>query len=216
MSLGSEYLDQAILKYNLEDPWDCITLFENKIAKFTGAKYAISTDCCTHALFLALKYLDKHNIILSIPEKTYISVPSAIKLAGYDFNFTNEEWEGSYSLKPLNIIDSATQLFKNMYASGTLTCLSFHFRKILPIGRGGMILMDSIKAYEWFSLARYDGRNLKIKYENDDFASMGYHMYLTPEQAAYGVYLFDNQMFQKIKDPSSKGYKSIAKYKKFY
>ena len=73
MSLGSDYLNKAILKYKLNDPWDCVELFENKIASFCGSKYAISTDCCTHAIFLSLKYLNKTNTKISLPVNTYIS-----------------------------------------------------------------------------------------------------------------------------------------------
>ena len=65
---------------------------------------------------------------------------------------------GMLLFKLLPIVDSATRFTKNMYINKTLTCLSFHHRKHLPIGRGGMILTDS-KKLMWLK-ARYDGRNL--------------------------------------------------------
>ena len=117
MSLGSDYLNKAISKYNLDDPWDCVELFENKIASFCGSKYAISTDCCTHAIFLCLRYVNKTNTKISLPFNTYISLPSAINMAGYSFKFVDHKWQDSYLLDPLNIIDSATCLKKNMFRS---------------------------------------------------------------------------------------------------
>jgi dTDP-4-amino-4,6-dideoxygalactose transaminase len=45
------------LGYNWSDPRDVINMFEEKVAKFAGSKYAVSIDCCSHGLFLSLKYL---------------------------------------------------------------------------------------------------------------------------------------------------------------
>jgi dTDP-4-amino-4,6-dideoxygalactose transaminase len=35
--------------------WNTVEKFESKIAEFYGAKYAVSTDCCTHAIELCLR-----------------------------------------------------------------------------------------------------------------------------------------------------------------
>lgn len=32
--------------YDWSDPRDVINIFENKIAKFSGSKYAVTIDCC--------------------------------------------------------------------------------------------------------------------------------------------------------------------------
>lgn len=45
------------LGYEWQDPRDVIDIFESKVAKFAGSKYAITVDCCSHATFLCLKYL---------------------------------------------------------------------------------------------------------------------------------------------------------------
>ncbi len=172
-------------------------------------------DCCTNAIFLCLKYYNKKKV-LTIPENTYISLLSALSLANYKFKTKKIAWEGSYRINPSPIIDSATKFTKNMYLKKSLTCLSFHHRKHIPIGRGGMILTDSLKAYNWLKKARYDGRNLKINYFNDNIKSAGWHMYMTPEQAYIGLTLLE-----KFKDiipirASDKTYKSIKKYCKLY
>ena len=213
--------DQKILyhyitKHNLRDPWNVVELFEKQIAKFAGSKYGVSVDCCSHAIFLCLKLLNVTNTILTIPENTYISVPSSITMAGYKFKFKKIEWQGSYKIEPLNIIDCATKFEKNMYQKKTLTCLSFHHRKHLPIGRGGMILTDSKKIYNTLKLLRFDGRNTNKRYAENNFKIMGYHMYMTPEQAAFGLRLFEKNINKKAKKISYKDYSSLKKYKKIF
>ena len=213
--IKKKIIDNYLKKNSFRDPWDIVDSFEKKIALFSGSKYAVAVDCCTNAIFLSLKYFKSKKKII-IPENTYISVLSAINLANYKFKTENIKWQGYYYLKPLPIVDSATRFTKNMYINKTLTCLSFHHRKHLPIGRGGMILTDSKKAYMWLKKARYDGRNLNKNYIKDDFTSIGWHMYMTPEQAYYGI-----KLFKKFKDTipnkaSNNSYKSIKKYQKFY
>ena len=38
------------------NPYKIVTLFEEEIAAYTGAPYAVSIDSCTNALFLCLMY----------------------------------------------------------------------------------------------------------------------------------------------------------------
>ena len=44
--------------YEVNDPWDIVDIFEKKLAKFAGSKYAVSVDNCTDGMFLCLKYLN--------------------------------------------------------------------------------------------------------------------------------------------------------------
>ena len=215
MIVDKKKISNFLVKEKLLDPWDIIDLFEKKISKFSGSKYAVAVDCCTNAIFLCLKFYNKKKI-LTIPENTYISVLTALSLANYKFKIKKIDWVGSYQIKPTPIIDSATRFTKNMYLKKTLTCLSFHHRKHIPIGRGGMILTDSLKAYKWLKKARYDGRDLSVNYAKDDFKSAGWHMYMTPEQAYYGLKLLKNFKNTDANRASSKTYKSIKKYHKFY
>ena len=215
MIVSKKKISDFLIKEKLSDPWDIIDLFEKKVAKFSGSKYAVAVDCCTNAIFLCLKFYNKKKI-LTIPENTYISILTALNLANYKFKIKNIDWVGSYQIKPSPIIDSATRFTKNMYLKKTLTCLSFHHRKHIPIGRGGMVLTDSFKAYKWLKKARYDGRDLKVNYAKDDFKSAGWHMYMTPEQAYCGLKLLKNFKDTNANRASSKTYKSIKKYHKFY
>jgi dTDP-4-amino-4,6-dideoxygalactose transaminase len=133
--------------YEFNDPRDLIDIFEAKVAKFAGSNYAVAVDCCSHGLFLCLKYLKAIGTV-TIPKQTYISVPMQIMHAGCEVTFENLEWNGMYQLKPYPIFDSAVRWNKGMY-SGGFQVLSFQIKKRIPIGKGGMILTNDPLAAEW-------------------------------------------------------------------
>ena len=180
----------------MKTDWENVDKFEELIADYTGSKYAVAVDSCTNALFLSFKYckdvLELDNWFVEIPKQTYISVPMQAIHAGYKVKFVDKSWAGSYNLGSLPIIDSAQKFCSNMYEDGTFYCLSFNFKKILSTGKGGMILTDNKDAYEWFRRVRYDGR--PSIYYNDmmhtPVTEIGYHMYMTPEQAVMGIQNF--------------------------
>jgi dTDP-4-amino-4,6-dideoxygalactose transaminase len=70
-------------------------------------------------------------------------------------------------------------------------CLSFHIKKHIKIGKGGMILTDNLQSYEWFKKARYEGRS-EVKYIDDNIKSFGWNMYMTPMEAALGLMHMQN------------------------
>ena len=37
-------------------PYDVIFEFEKRLAEYTGAPYVVTTDCCTHALELCIRW----------------------------------------------------------------------------------------------------------------------------------------------------------------
>lgn len=175
--------------YHWNDPRDVVQIFEQKVADFAGAKYGIAVDCCTNGIFLSLKYLKARGTI-EIPKHTYQSIPMNIIHAGCTVAFRDEAWSGVYQLKPYPVWDCATRWQKNMYVGG-FHVISFQIKKRVPIGRGGMILTDDFEAAQWLSKARYDGRDLNISQWEDDGDICGWHMYMTPEDAARGILLMD-------------------------
>jgi len=177
------------LGYPWNDPRDVVELFEQKVAKFAGSTYAVAVDCCTNGVFLSLKYSQAQGHI-EIPKHTYQSIPMNIVHAGAVPIFRHEEWSGMYQLKPYNIWDAATRWRRGMYQGGLHVC-SFQIKKRIPIGRGGMILTDDKQAYDWLCKARYDGRDLEVSQWDDDGDICGWHMYMTPEDAARGIILMD-------------------------
>ena len=167
-------------------PYKIVSMFEEEISEYTGAKYVVTVDSCTNALFLVCKYLQVKEV--TIPSQTYLSVPMSIIHAGgnviFDKTPKTNHWKGIYQLKPYPIYDAAKRFTSNMYIPGSFMALSFHIKKQLPIWKGGAILCDNEEAYEWFKRARYEGRSEKY-YKEDDITFLGWNMYMTPQQAAH-------------------------------
>jgi len=61
--------------------------FENKVSEYTGAKYVVAIDNQSNALFLALMYEKINGQLITIPSRTYPSVPCEIIHAGGKVNF---------------------------------------------------------------------------------------------------------------------------------
>lgn len=175
-----------------------IRQFERTIAKYCGAPYAVAVESCSAALFLCCLYLTVKEV--TIPSKTYFSVPFGIRNAGGKVKFKNIKWRGAYQLKPYPIVDSAMRFKKGMYKPGEFQCLSFQYSKHIPIGRGGMILTDDKKALRWFQVMRNDGRR-EIAKEKDRVKLNGWNLYMTPEQAARGLSLFYWRIFGREDQP---------------
>ena len=174
------------MKHN---PYKIVEMFEETVAEYTGAPYAVSVTSCTDALFLCCKTVQA--VEVSIPAKTYLSVPMSIIHSGALVKFTDEEWEGIYQLKPYPVYDAAKRFTSGMYIPGTHMCLSFHIKKHLKIGKGGMILTDNKEVVDWLRVARYEGRNA-VPYKEDDIKVLGWNMYMTPQQASHGLALMQN------------------------
>lgn len=168
-----------------------IDLFEKQLSEFTGAPYVVLTDSCTNAIFLSLVHFGAAWNRVSIPRRTYISVPQAIIHAGCKLSFTNEEWVGSYRLSGTSIIDAAVGFTRGMYDGGAV-CLSFQQKKTIPIGKGGAILLDDKNDYTKLKRMAWDGRDASKSVEEDlENIIMGYHMNMTPDDAARGVLLMN-------------------------
>ena len=173
--------------------------FEKELGKYTGAPYVVTLDNMSNALFLALYY--EKNITkaikdekISIPNRTYPSVPCEIIHAGLKVNFTPVEGKtikGAYQLVGSNVWDSALSFTADMYKPGSHMCVSFtgpykHFK----LSKGGAILTDSHEAYLWFKRARYSGRR-ECSYHDDYLDMIGWNFYMMPELATRGLLLMN-------------------------
>ena len=165
-----------------------VELFEKKIAEFYGARYAVATDCCTHAVELSLRYT---NAVQShSPKHTYISIPFTFEKLGIKWSFVDVKWHDYYYVTD-SVIDAAVYWKKNGYIPNTFMCLSFQFKKHLGLGRGGAILLDNKKDYINLKKMSYDGRIPDTPWAEQDIDSMGYHYYMTPETAELGINRLD-------------------------
>ena len=165
-----------------------IAEFESALAKFTGAPYAVMTDCCTHAIELCLRY-DKSTRVL-FPAHTYLSIPMTMHKLGISYDYTDKPWIGEYQFISTRIWDSARLLKQGMYRPGQLQCLSFGYDKPLSIGRGGAVLTDDVEVYDTLKHQCYDGRDLSISpWEQQKIFRVGYHYKPTIEEAVKGLEL---------------------------
>lgn len=172
--------------YAIDNPYDAVEYFEGAVAKFTGAPYAVAVDCATHAMELSLRYL-KAKQPLEVPRHTYPSVAMLAKILDLPLKWTSEAWQGTYRLDPYPIVDASLRLCRDMYVPEHLVCLSFQQKKRLPLGRGGMILTDDPAAYAWLKRACHDGRDARQPWKDHDIEILGFHYYMTPEDAARGL-----------------------------
>jgi dTDP-4-amino-4,6-dideoxygalactose transaminase len=171
--------------------------FEQELCKYTGAKYAVTVDNMSNALFLSLYY--EHNIknrikngIVGCPSRTYPSVPCEIIHAGLKIEWTpikEETLTGAYQLTNSRVWDSALRFTADMFIPKSHMCVSFtgpykHFK----LSKGGAILTDDYKAYLWFKRARYSGRR-ECSYHDDNLDMLGWNFYMMPELAARGLLL---------------------------
>lgn len=196
------------------DPFKIVRMFEQEVARYTGSPYAVSVDNCTNALFLCCKYLQVKEV--EIPSKTYLSVPQSIIHAGGTvvFNPQRNDWSGIYQLRPYWIFDAAKRLTSEMYIPNSYMCLSFHIKKHLPLGKGGMILTDNPDAVEWFKMARYEGRH-EVLYHQDDIKELGWNMYMTPQQASHGLALMQQIKLHNPDLPETGGYRDLREFTVF-
>jgi len=164
--------------------FNIVTEFENKIAEFFGAPYAVAVDSCTHGVELCLRYKDARWI--DVPKRTYLSIPMLSNKLGIELRWKDENWEDYYYLTD-RVIDAAVLWEKDSYISGTLMCLSFQYQKHLSLGRGGMILTDNKEDAEILKKMSYDGRLPNIPWRDQDIDTIGYHYYMTPETAQLGL-----------------------------
>lgn len=199
----------------MRNPFEIVKWFEEAIAEYTGAPYAIACDSCTDAIFLCCKYLNIKNKTVTIPSRTYLSVPQSIIQAGGNLNFENIDWKGVYQLKPFPIYDSAKRLTSNMYIKNSYMCLSFHHKKPLKIGKGGMILTDDEEAVRKIKSLRYEGRTENVSYHVDELNDLGWNMYMTPEQAARGLVLLSDYPKHAEDQIENPPYRDLREFKIF-
>lgn len=167
-------------------------MFEEALCNYTGAKYAIAIDNQSNALFLCLKYVNIEGKEVTIPNRTYPSVPCEIIHAGGKVKFREvggKTLKGAYRIEPTNIWDSALRFTYNMYIPGSFMCVSFTGPyKNLKLSKGGAILCDDITARDWFRRSRFSGRR-EIDYHIDNLDMIGWNFYMMPEIATRGVLL---------------------------
>lgn len=164
--------------------FNSINLFEEKLSSFFGSPYAVAVDSCTHGIELCLRYTKATHI--SVPKRTYLSIPFLAEKLNIDRVWRDEEWKDYYYITD-KVIDAAVLWKKNSYIPNTMMCISFQYQKHLSLGRGGVILLDNQDDAIQLKKMSYDGRIPNIPWRNQNINTIGYHYYMTPEVAQSGI-----------------------------
>lgn len=164
--------------------FNIVAEFENKVASFFGAPYAIAVDSCTHGIELALRYTEADRI--TVPKRTYLSIPFLAEKLEINRTWKDEDWVDYYYLTK-NIVDAAVLWKKDSYIQNTFMGISFQYQKHLSLGRGGILLTDNKEAATQIKKMSYDGRLPLIPWRDQNIDTIGYHYYMTPETAQKGL-----------------------------
>lgn len=162
--------------------------FEQALAQYTGAPYAVVTDGCTHAIELCFRL--ECVTSCDFTAFTYLSILQMVRQLDIHYTLKTEYWQslGEYQFHGTCIWDSARRLAPNMYRPGQMQCLSFGHTKPLSVGKAGAILLDDRLKYEYLSRMRSDGRDLRISpWQDQKTFTQGYHYCPTLETCALGV-----------------------------
>ena len=166
-----------------------VNKFEQNICDFVGAKYGVSFNSATNAIFLAL--LNK-NTTVSIPSVIPPVVPNAILTSGNEINFIdNVNWVGdSYILHEFEnykIVDSAQKLEKNQFVKecNPQDLLIFSFYPTKPVGScdGGMIVSDDLEKITYLREMSFNGMTFATNNWDRRIKFAGYKMYMNSIQA---------------------------------
>lgn len=178
--------------------FEVVTEFENKIAQFFGASYAIAVDSCTHGIELCLRYArcDKYETKVSCPKHTYLSIPMLANKLNIPLEWRDERWIDYYRVFG-GIYDAAVLWKRDSYIPGTQMCISFQYQKHLSLGRGGMILCDVFGDAMNLKKMSYDGRLPNFPWREQNIDILGYHYYMTPETAQKGLDKLQNAINTK-------------------
>lgn len=185
-----------------QDPFAAIREFEQALCTYTGAPYAVVTDCCTHAIEIALLIKPPDGIV-RFPKRTYLSVPMTMHKLHISYHLVDRDWrqDRCYQFENTNVWDCARLFEKNMYQAGQIQCLSFGLTKPLQIGLGGCLLTDDPEVAKRAHRMRYDGRDFfsYTPWNTQPIFEVGFHYYLRPEECISGLnLLYQNKITPQL------------------
>lgn len=167
--------------------------FENTICEYVGAKYGVSLNSATNAIFLSL--LNKQTTI-RIPSIIPPVVPNAIITSNNKIEFYDDiDWVGnSYVLhrfENYKIVDSAQKLEKNQFVNecdhDDLMIFSFYPTK--PIGScdGGLIVSNDKSKIQYLKEMSLNGMSYAENNWDRKIKFVGYKMYMNSLQASIAM-----------------------------
>ena len=194
-NINNHIIDTSKYSNLLHD--NIVTKFEDTIAEYVGAKYAVTFNSATSALFLAL--LDK-NTTIRVPSMIPPVVLNAIITSGNKHDFTdNINWVGnSYVLHDFGdykIVDSAQKLEKNQFKNecnpNDLMVFSFYPTKPVGSSDGGMIVSDDLEKITHLREMALNGMSYADNNWERKIKFAGYKMYMNSIQCDIALQNFN-------------------------
>ena len=194
-NLNNHIIDTSKYSNLLHD--SIVTKFEDTIADYVGAKYAVTFNSATSALFLAL--LDK-NTTITVPSMIPPVVLNAIITSGNKHNFTDDiNWVGNsyvlHSFDDYKIVDSAQKLEKNQFKNecnpNDLMVFSFYPTKPVGSSDGGMIVSDDLEKITHLREMALNGMSYADNNWERKIKFAGYKMYMNSIQCDIALQNFN-------------------------
>jgi len=172
-----------------------VTEFEQNFAEYVGAKYAVSFNSASSALFLLSRYLKYivNTVKFNIPSILPPVVANSIINSGNYFSFVDDiDWIGScYELKDendLRIVDSAQKIDKNQYENSkkrNTDLFIYSFYPTKPVGScdGGIIVSNDDSVLSELRILSINGTTNDNNSWNRRFKYVGHKMYMNSIQA---------------------------------
>ena len=186
--INNHIIDTASYSNMLHD--DIVTKFEETIANYVGAKYAVTFNSATSAIFLIMSQFK--NLTIKVPSMIPPVVLNAIITSGNNYEFTDDtEWVGdSYLLHKFGpdfkIIDSAQKLEKNQFKKecNPNDIMIFSFYPTKPVGScdGGMIVSDDLDKITYLKEMALNGMSYAQNNWDRKIKFPGYKMYMNSIQ----------------------------------
>jgi len=174
-----------------------VTEFEEKITEFVGAKYAVSFNSATSAIFLLL--LGK-NITVKVPSIIPPVVINAIITSGNEYDFYDDtKWVGNsyilHTFEDYKVVDSAQKLEKDQFKKecNPEDLMIFSFYPTKPIGScdGGMIVSDDLNKILHLKEMALNGMSFSENNWDRKIKFPGYKMYMNSIQCDIAIKNFE-------------------------
>ena len=177
-------IDTSKFKSLLHD--DIVTEFENNFASYVGAKYAVSLNSATNAIYLINKLW--YNETYKVPTMIPPVVLNALITSGSKIEFTDDTWwiGDSFYLNcgtDFNVIDSAQKVYKNQFINESfydndLMYFSFYPTKMIGSSDGGMVVSNDKSKIDKIREMTFNGMSQESNNWERKQSMVGYKMYM--------------------------------------
>jgi dTDP-4-amino-4,6-dideoxygalactose transaminase len=190
-----------------------VEAFEQKVASYVGAKHAVAVSNCTAALHLGLLALDvRPGDIVLVTAYSWIATANVIELCGAEPVFVDIRPDTLRAILPVHafgqmadmpgilevanrydlpvVEDAACALGATLNDRqagtwGRMGCFSFHPRKAITTGEGGVVATDDPALAHRMRVLRNHGQDSEAA--APDFIVPGFNYRMTEFQAALGL-----------------------------